>query len=144
MQIKLKKIKPNAIIPSRMTSGSVGYDIYACIDKEEIMMGNEVKVIPTGIAIEIPEGFEGQIRPRSGLARKNFVTVLNSPGTIDSDFSGQIEIILINHSSNIVYIRNGMRIAQLIIAKCEQVDFEVVTELNNTERGNKGFGSTGN
>jgi dUTP pyrophosphatase len=144
MIVKIKKLNLKAIIPTRMHDADAGCDLCACIDEEITISPNGSALIPTGIAIHIPEGHEGQIRPRSGLAAKYKVTVLNAPGTVDSGFLGEIKVILINHNcSDKFVITNGMRIAQLIIAKCEKVDFELVSDLDETDRNTNGFGSTG-
>jgi dUTP pyrophosphatase len=108
-----------------------------------IIKSNEIVIIPTGIAIGLAEGFEAQIRPRSGLAAKFGITVLNTPGTIDADYRGEIKVILINHGNNDFVIERGMRIAQMIVAKYEHVALEEVQSLDDTLRGTKGFGSTG-
>ena len=125
------------------TKGSAGIDLRANNENPEIIKPGETKLIPTGIAIALPEGYEAQIRPRSGLALKNSLTVLNTPGTIDSDYRGEIGIILINHGQKDYIVENGARIAQMIIAKYEQVELEFVQELDETIRGSGGFGSTG-
>jgi len=144
MLVKIKKVSENAILPARMTKGSAGFDLYSCISGMfSILPNGGVTLIPTGIALQIPEGYEAQLRPRSGLAMKECITILNAPATIDSDYRGEIQVLLINHGNNLFYVEHGMRIAQLIIAKCEQPDFEVVSELDNTERDINGFGSTG-
>lgn len=109
----------------------------------EVWVG-ETKAIPTGIAISVPDGHEAQIRPRSGLAANRQITVLNSPGTIDSDYTGEIKVILINHSDEIFRIKRGDRIAQIVFAPVSRARFEVVSELESTDRGSGGFGSTGN
>lgn len=145
MTIKVKKINNKATLPTRMTKTSVGYDLYACID-EKIPIQSEggIALIPTGISIQLPEGHEAQIRPRSGLALKYKITVLNSPATIDTDYIGEIKVLLINHSKdNVFVVEPNMRIAQLVISKYEQPDFEMVEEFNKTGRGENGFGSTG-
>ena len=108
-----------------------------------VIAPGEVQIIPTGLAIALPVGFEAQVRPRSGLAAKNGITVLNTPGTIDADYRGEIKVILINHSKETFMITNGMRIAQMVIAKHEVADFRIVDDLEHTQRGTKGFGSTG-
>lgn len=142
LEIKINKLNDKAQIPFYATKQSAGMDLRACIDNNEIMPPGEVKIIPTGIAIALPEGYEAQIRPRSGLAAKNAVTVLNSPGTIDADYRGEIKIILINHSKVSFEVENGMRIAQMVIAKHETATF-IEGDLEKTERGVDGFGSTG-
>lgn len=131
-------------LPRHGTSGSAGVDLTAAINKEIILFPGDRVVIGTGIAISIPEGFEGQIRPRSGMAVKNGVTVINSPGTIDSDYRGEIKVPLINLGSKNFGITRGMRIAQLVISKYEKIMWNLVTALSNdTLRGSNGFGSTG-
>ncbi len=125
------------------TKGSAGIDLRANNENPEIIKPGETKLIPTGIAVALPKGYEAQIRPRSGLALKNSLTVLNTPGTIDSDYRGEIGIILINHGKKDYIVENGARIAQMVIAKYEQVELEFVKELDETKRGSGGFGSTG-
>ena len=135
--------KSNNSLPSYETSASAGLDIRAFIKEKCTLNSGERKLIKTGLFLEIPEGYEAQVRPRSGLALKNGITVLNSPGTIDSDYRGEIGVILINHSSEIFEINSGDRIAQLVFAKVEQADWYETKSLNETERGEGGFGSTG-
>jgi len=125
------------------TEGSAGIDLRSN-NKEAITLApGETKLIPTGIAIALPVGYEAQVRPRSGLALKNSVTVLNTPGTIDSDYRGEVGVILINHGKQDYVVEPGTRIAQMIVAKYEKVELDFVTELSETERGEGGFGSTG-
>jgi dUTP pyrophosphatase len=145
MLVKIKKLDPKAIIPTRMHDADAGYDLYACIDKDIIIFPrSNTALIPTGIAIQLPEGYEAQIRPRSGLALNYTVTVLNAPATIDSNYRGEIKVLLVNHDHiHGIRIENGMRIAQLVIAKYESPKFDIVDELDDTERGTNGFGSTG-
>ena len=130
-------------LPSYETSASAGLDIRAFIEEKLTLSPGERKLIKTGLFLEIPEGYEAQVRPRSGLALKNGITVLNSPGTIDADYRGEIGVILINHSSEIFEINSGERIAQLVFAKVEQAVWFETESLNETERGEGGFGSTG-
>ena len=125
------------------TAGSAGIDLRANNDADIIIKVGSTALIPTGIAMALPFGYEAQIRPRSGLALKSSVTVLNTPGTIDSDYRGEVGIILINHGKEDFIISKGLRIAQMVIAKYEQVELEFVTELSETKRGKGGFGSTG-
>lgn len=142
--VRIKKLHDNAIIPQYATSHSAGVDLSACLSEPIVLKSGESKIVPCGIAIALPEGFEAQVRPRSGLAAKNLVTVLNSPGTIDADYRGEIKVILINHSKVDFEIENGMRIAQMIIARHETADFsETDFSEAETERGTGGFGSTG-
>ena len=129
--------------PKLETLGSAGADLRAFTDKSITLKPFERRLIPTGIKIELPIGYEAQIRPRSGLAYKNGISVLNSPGTIDSDYRGDVGVILINLSKENFVINNGDRIAQMVVAKHEYPVFIESTELNISERGDGGFGSTG-
>ena len=135
--------KSNNALPSYETAASAGLDIRAFIEEKLTLSPGERKLIKTGLFLEIPEGYEAQVRPRSGLALKNGITVLNSPGTIDADYRGEIGVILINPSSENFEINSGDRIAQLIFAKVEQAVWFETESLNETERGLGGFGSTG-
>ncbi len=130
-------------LPAYATAQAAGMDIVAAIDQPIVMQPGERALVPTGLSIALPAGFECQIRPRSGLAAKNGVTVLNSPGTVDADYRGEIKAILINHGQEPFTIERGMRIAQMIIARYTQANWSVVTDLDETERGAGGFGSTG-
>ncbi len=130
-------------LPAYATSHSAGMDLMAAIDQDVTIKKGERKLVPTGIAIALPDGYEAQIRPRSGLALKNGVTVLNTPGTIDADYRGEIGIILINLGEEDFVISRGMRIAQMIIASYAQAQFTLVEDLSSTIRGEGGFGSTG-
>lgn len=130
-------------LPQYATSGSSGMDLRASLDTQTILKPLERTLIPTGIFIEIPEGYEAQIRPRSGLAIKQGITCLNTPGTIDADYRGEVKIILINLSSEEQIIHPGDRIAQMIIQKVERAEFEQVEILTTTERADGGFGHTG-
>ena len=129
--------------PRYATSGSAGMDLMAAIDENIILNAGQSTLIPTGICIALPLGYEAQIRPRSGLAAKHGVTVLNTPGTIDSDYRGEIKVILINHGQSDFVIERGMRVAQMVIAQYTQIMFREVDALGSTERGVGGFGSTG-
>lgn len=141
--VEIKKMDPRAEIPEYMTSGSAGCDIKACLpDPLEILPGKRAAVA-TGLAFGIPEGFEVQIRPRSGLAIKKGLTVVNAPGTIDCDYRGEVKVLLINHSDEAVVISHGERIAQCVLSRVDQIRWTVVSELDETTRGSGGFGSTG-
>ena len=129
--------------PSLSTTGSAGADLRANLDKPVVLKPLERRLISTGLKMEIPLGYEVQIRPRSGLAYKHGITVLNSPGTIDSDYRGDIGVILVNLSNEIFEIKHGDRIAQMILAKHEVPFFTEKEELSNSQRGDGGFGSTG-
>ena len=131
--------------PEYATAGSAGMDLVAAVPDGEpmkILPGGRAAV-PTGLAFAIPQGFEGQVRPRSGLALKNGITVLNAPGTIDSDYRGEVKVILVNTSSETFEITRGMRIAQIVFARVEQMKLQEVNSLDETARGSGGFGSTG-
>ena len=132
-----------AIIPEYKTSGAAGADVCAFLSEPVVIKSGEFAMIPTGLSFAIPEGYEIQVRPRSGLAAKNGVTVLNTPGTIDSDYRGEVKVILINHGKDSFTVNNGDRVAQLIVAPVTQGIFEKAEELDSTERGEGGFGSTG-
>ena len=130
-------------LPRYETSASAGIDLRANLDSPFSLQPLERTLIKTGLFLEIPEGFEAQVRPRSGFALKKGITVLNSPGTIDADYRGEIGVILVNLSKQPCVIEDGERIAQLVFAQVEQAEFNVVTELSDTDRGAGGFGSTG-
>lgn len=130
-------------MPHYMTEGSAGVDLRAAVDENIILKPMERRLIPTGFAMSLPKNFEAQIRPRSGLAYKNGITVLNSPGTIDSDYRGEVKVLLINLGSEDFIIERGARIAQMIIQKYEKAVFSVVDELDETDRSSGGYGSTG-
>lgn len=142
MQIRIVNSSRNDN-PSYETSHSAGMDIRAELNEPVIIKPLERVLIPTGLYIELPEGLEAQIRPRSGLAAKSGITVLNSPGTIDADYRGEIKIILVNLSSQSFVVNHGDRIAQMIIARHEKAEWIVTEKLNGTERGAGGFGHTG-
>ena len=142
MKIKIINKSSNDL-PKYETESSAGMDIRAYLENEIIIKPLERTLIPTGLYISLPKGHEAQIRPRSGLAIKRGITVLNSPGTIDADYRGEICVILINLSNEEYTVKNGDRIAQVIIAKHSNVVWEEVIELDVSSRGNKGFGSTG-
>ena len=129
--------------PKYQTKSSAGMDLMAFVDDPIIIESGQWKLISTGIYIKLPTGFEAQVRPRSGLALKKGITVLNSPGTIDSDYRGEIGVILINHSKNKFIVNSGERIAQLVIAKHESISWKNVQFINSSIRGPGGFGSTG-
>ncbi len=145
IDIPLKKLDNfgDLEMPSYETLQSAGMDLRAAIDEDMVLKPMERKLVATGFAIALPEGYEAQIRPRSGLAYKNGVTVLNSPGTIDADYRGEIKVLLVNLSNEDFTINRGMRIAQMIIAPFTQGYFKAVDDLDNTARGEGGFGSTG-
>ena len=127
----------------KATEGSSGFDLLAALKDKILLRPGETKLIPCGFSLQMPAGFEAQVRPRSGIALKNSVTILNTPGTIDADYRGEICVILINHGKNIFEIVPGMRIAQLIFMKLPEIELDETKELGETERGSGGFGSTG-
>ena len=141
MKLKFRKLSPNAVAPSYARAGDAGLDLSAC-ERVEIAPGTTA-MVRTGIAVELPPGTEGQVRPRSGLAARHAVTVLNSPGTIDEGYRGEIRVILINHGLSIFHIEPGMRIAQLVVAPVLRVEVEEADALPESERGARGFGSSG-
>jgi dUTP pyrophosphatase len=142
MKIKIINKSKHAL-PEYATQASAGMDLRANLDQSIILKSLERAVVPTGLFMELPIGFEAQVRPRSGLAFKNGITVLNSPGTIDADYRGEVKVILVNLSTESFIINDGERIAQLIIAKHEQAEWISVEELVETQRGHGGFGHTG-
>ena len=130
-------------LPEYQTPLSAGMDLRANIKESISLEPLQRALVPTGLYVELPAGYEMQIRPRSGLAAKQGITVLNAPGTIDADYRGEIKVILVNLSPETVIINDGERVAQAVVARCEQVEWESVDELSSTERGEGGFGSTG-
>ena len=145
--IYIKKLNPekdnDISFPEYMTSGSAGMDICAAIDKDYIISSGDITLIPTGFSMALPENFEAQIRPRSGLAVKHGITIINAPGTIDSDYRGEIKVALINHGKLDYTVKRGDRIAQMIISKVFQGEIKVVNSLDETSRSSGGFGHTG-
>ncbi len=146
IEIKFKRLSDKFAdipLPAYSTVGSSGMDLRAAVEDDVIVKPFETVLIPTNLAVEIPSGYEGQVRPRSGLAAKNFVSVLNTPGTIDSDYRGEIKVILTNFGKDDFIVHRGDRIAQLVITKVERVKIVEVDELNQTSRNQGGFGHTG-
>ncbi|MCG6133917.1 MAG: dUTP diphosphatase [Nostoc sp. LLA-1] len=141
MKLKIKKLAESAIVPRYAHINDSGLDLFS-IEESEIPSG-ESRLIHTGISIELPDGTEAQVRPRSGLALKHQITVLNTPGTIDAGYRGEIAVILINHSQHSFNVTKGMKIAQMVIAPVIYVEVEEVSSLTHTSRGTGGFGSTG-
>jgi len=142
MKVKVVHSK-KTVLPSYQTESAVGMDLRADTDNVITLQPLQRAMVPTGLKVEIPKGYELQIRPRSGLAAKHGITVLNTPGTIDPDYRGEIKVILVNLSNEPYSIEPGERIAQAVFAKYEQLEWEEVEELSETERGEGGFGSTG-
>ena len=143
VKVLLKKLHDDVKLPNYKTEGSSGMDLLAYLNKPVNLVSNKSVLIPTGISIAIPDDCEIQIRPRSGLAAKSNISVLNTPGTIDSDYRGEIKIILFNHGKDDFIINNGDRIAQMVLMPVLKIDFEEVDKLPETVRGSGGFGSTG-
>ena len=139
----IKKLDPNVEMPEYKTSGSSGVDLMANLNEKITLKSGESCIVPTGLSISIPKDCEVQIRPRSGLAAKSQITVLNTPGTIDSDYRGELKIILFNHGKNEFIINNKDRIAQMVFIKVEHPKLEIVDEFRTSKRGEKGFGSSG-
>jgi dUTP diphosphatase len=141
MQLRVKRLNSSAILPCYARAGDAGLDLFA-VKAISIAPGASA-LVPTGIAIELPPGTEGQVRPRSGLALKHSITVLNTPGTVDEGYRGEVGVILINHGQTMFAVEAGMKIAQLVVSPRVQVDVQEVAELSDTQRGAGGFGSTG-
>jgi dUTP pyrophosphatase len=143
VQIKRLPHNKNMPLPGYMTEHSAGMDLCACLKEDLVIPAGEWKLVPTGLAIALPEGYEAQVRPRSGLALKQGISILNTPGTVDADYRGEIGVILMNHSKKDLVVRSGERIAQMIVNKIERITLEEVKDLPETERGAGGFGHTG-
>ena len=141
MQVKL--LHDSAQLPVYMTELAAGMDLFACLDEPLLLLPGQRFLVPTGIALAIPAGYEGQVRPRSGLAIKKGLTLVNAPGTIDADYRGEVKIVLINHGQDLVTIASGERIAQLVIAPVQRVSLTLVKQLDMTVRDAGGFGHTG-
>ena len=139
----IKRLTEHARLPAYQTAGAAGMDLHAAIDSAVQLEPGSIVPIPLGFAMAVPHGFEAQVRPRSGLASRHGVTLPNAPGTIDSDYRGEVLVPLINHGSEVFIIEPGMRIAQMVIAPVSRVGIEDVEELDATDRGAGGFGSTG-
>jgi dUTP pyrophosphatase len=143
LEFKIKKLKSDAIVPKYMTEAAAGMDLYCANDEEIMLLPGKRALVSTGIAIALPKGYEAQIRPRSGLAVKHGVTVLNTPGTIDADYRGEVMVIMINHGDKPYIISKGLRIAQMIVSRVDRAKVVVVEDLDDTKRGSGGFGHTG-
>ena len=142
-EILIKKLSKDVSLPKYETSGSSGLDLAANIDENIEIKPGQTEIIPTGLAVAVPNNFEIQIRPRSGLAAKSNIGILNSPGTIDSDYRGELKIILFNHGNEEFIVNNNDRIAQMVLMPILKIEFKEVDELPETIRGSGGFGSTG-
>ena len=143
VQIKILPHGEDIPLPKYMSKHAAGMDLYAAVNPEVVIPPGEWKLVPTGISIALPDGYEAQVRPRSGLALKQGVSVLNTPGTVDADYRGEVGVILMNHSKDNLVVKRGDRIAQMIINKIERIEFEQVEDLPATDRGAGGFGHTG-
>jgi len=141
IKVKIKKIKDNAIIPKYAHQGDAGVDLYSTEDY--ILKSGERILVSTGIKIAVPEGYEAQVRPKSGLAVKHGISICNTPGTVDAGYRGEVGVIVINHNNENFNIEKGKKIAQMVFNKVEEAEFEEVDELEETTRGEGGFGSTG-
>lgn len=142
-RVQFKKLRPDAVVPKYMTDGAAGMDISAVVDEPITLRPGERTMIHTGLAIAVPPGFEGSVRPRSGLARDHGLTLVNSPGTLDSDYTGEVRIMMINLGAEPFTIEHGLRVAQMVIAPVARAELVEVEELTETARGAGGFGSTG-
>ena len=142
-EILIKRLSKDVALPKYETEGSSGLDLAANVDKQIKILPGKSEIISTGLAVAIPKNFEIQIRPRSGLAAKSQISVLNTPGTIDADYRGELKVILINLSDRVFVVEKGLRIAQMVLCPVVKATLKEVTELEDTERGSGGFGSTG-
>ena len=142
-EILIKRLSKDVALPKYETEGSSGLDLAANTDKQIKILPGKSEIIPTGLAVAIPKNFEIQIRPRSGLAAKSQISVLNTPGTIDADYRGELKVILINLSDKVFIVEKGLRIAQMVLCPVVKATLKEVTDLENTERGSGGLGSTG-
>ena len=142
-EILIKKLSKKVILPKYETDGSSGLDLAACLDNDIEIKPSKSEIIPTGLAISIPKNFEIQIRPRSGLAARNQISVLNTPGTIDADYRGELKVILINLGDKSFFVEKGLRVAQMVLCPIVKAKLKEVESLEDTKRGSGGFGSTG-
>ncbi|MBL9039657.1 MAG: dUTP diphosphatase [Archangium sp.] len=144
LEVQVRRVRPSTLpLPAYQTVLSAGADLVADVESDVTLAPLQRRLIPTGLAVALPAGFEGQIRPRSGLAAKHGLTCLNAPGTIDADYRGEVQVLLVNLSDQPAVIRRGDRVAQLVVAPVAQAEFVEVTTLSETARGEGGFGSTG-
>ena len=143
LKVKIVRLNNQAVLPVYATAHAAGMDISACIDQPITIEPQTTALIPSGFALELPEGYEAQLRPRSGLALRYLISLPNTPATIDADYRGEVKVILINYGRGPFTVCHGDRIAQMVVAKVEQVYFEEVEALSTTERGEGGFGHTG-
>ena len=143
MNIQITRVHRDALLPQYRTAGAAGADVYACLDEPVTLQPMERRLIPTGLAVAIPRGYEAQIRARSGLSIKHGITMVNGVGTIDADYRGEFGVLVINLGQEAFTIEHGMRIAQMVIARHERAEWIEVDKLDETERGEGGYGSTG-
>ncbi|MBM3161997.1 MAG: dUTP diphosphatase [Chlorobi bacterium] len=143
LKVKIVRLQHNALLPVYATEHAAGMDISACLDKPLTLEPSSAALVPTGLAIELPEGYEAQLRPRSGLALRHLISLPNSPATIDADYRGEVKVILVNHGREPFTIMHGDRIAQMVVARVERVSFDEVSSLSSSQRGDGGFGHTG-
>ncbi len=143
LKVKIARINSNAILPRYATAHAAGMDLAACLDAPVEIEPFTTALVPTGLAIELPQGFEAQLRPRSGLALKHLISLPNTPATIDADYRGEVKVILVNYGKKPFLVRHGDRIAQMVVARYEHVQLEEVSALTETDRGEGGFGHTG-
>lgn len=143
MKLDVVKLRPDAVLPEYQTAGAAGADLHACIDEPIILQPMERRVIPTGLAMSIPEGYEVQIRARSGMSIKHGITMVNGIGTIDADYRGEVGVLAINLSQDAFTVEPGMRIAQMVVARYEVASWNQVEVLDETTRGGGGYGSSG-
>jgi dUTP pyrophosphatase len=143
-EILIKRLSKDVLLPKYETGGSSGMDLAAYLEDEILIKPGKTAIIPTGLSVSVPKSFEIQIRPRSGLAAKDQISVLNTPGTIDADYRGELKVILINHSEKIFKVKRGLRIAQMVLCPVIKATLKDVETLDETKRGLGGFGSTGN
>lgn len=143
LKVKIVRVNKNAVLPVYATRQAAGMDIAACLDEPLTIKPFTTALVPTGLAIELPEGYEAQLRPRSGLALKHLISLPNSPATIDADYRGEVKVILVNYGREPFHVGHGDRIAQMVVARVERVEFDEVRTLSLSKRGEGGFGHTG-
>ncbi len=143
IKVKIVRLNKNAILPRYATAHAAGMDLAACLNAPVEIEPFTTALVPTGLAIELQQGFEAQLRPRSGLALKHLISLPNTPATIDADYRGEVKVILVNYGKKPFLVRHGDRIAQMVVARYEHVNLEEVSVLSETERGEGGFGHTG-
>lgn len=143
LKVKIVKVNNRAMLPVYATAHAAGMDVSACLDEPVVLAPCSAALVPTGFAIELPEGYEAQLRPRSGLALRHLISLPNSPATIDADYRGEVKVILVNHGQEPFTVSHGDRIAQMVVARVEHVELDEVSELSLSGRGEGGFGHTG-